>query len=315
MNLARVFCHAKLLELLFVATKAVAQTAHSNKLTFLSLSHHKDKFKEQVEKRGGAFRDTVYCFGEEEGEAWCLLRWCRARKFNFDELIKMVEEATQTRAEAAKQGFYPDPKAALGCDMSLYFAQYPQLYSGFAKNGAPLFISKPGVLNVDAVEQITTLEGILEFHWFIMMHDFGDRLRQQKKDDPNFKRFECVCILDLENLTTAQLTSRSLAIIKTQAAVDSVCFPETMNKMFIINGPFFFSATWSIIKGWLDPRTSSKIEVISSRKAWEKRLLDLVESDSLPCDYGGTGPDTKLTLAASQPGDMKRLQTEVMYVR
>ena len=97
--------------------------------------------------------------------------------------------------------------------------------------------------------------------------------------------------------------------------VDSVCFPETMNKMFIINGPFFFSATWSIIKGWLDPRTSSKIEVISSRKAWEKRLLDLVESDSLPCDYGGTGPDTKLTLAASQPGDMKRLQTEVMYVR
>ena len=38
MNLARVFCHGKLLELLFVATQAVAQTVHSNKLTFLSLS-------------------------------------------------------------------------------------------------------------------------------------------------------------------------------------------------------------------------------------------------------------------------------------
>ena len=38
MNLARVFCHGKLLELVFVATKAVAQTAQSIKLTFLSLS-------------------------------------------------------------------------------------------------------------------------------------------------------------------------------------------------------------------------------------------------------------------------------------
>lgn len=273
------------------------------------------KFKAEVEKRGGDFRSTVYCFGEEEGEAWCLLRWCRARKFNFEDVIKMIEEATETRAEAKRQGFFPDPKAALGCDISLYFAQFPQLYSGFAKNGAPLFISKPGVLNVDAVEQITTLEGILEFHWYIMMHDFGDRLRKRKESDPNFKRFECVCVLDLENLTTSQLTSRSLAIIKTQAAVDSICFPETMNKMIIINGPMFFSATWSLIKGWLDPRTASKIDVISSRSKWEKRLLELVDAESLPRDYGGQGPDTKTTLASQQPGDMKRLSTEVMYVR
>lgn len=273
------------------------------------------KFKEEIGKRDTEIKETIYCFKEEEGECWTICRWLRARKFVYDDAIKMIEEATECRAVAKKDGFYPDPKLALGCDLNLYFAQFPQLYSGVAKNGAPLFISKPGVLNIDAVECLTTLDGILKLHWFIMMHDFGDRLRAQKKETEDFKRFECVCVLDLAKLSTSQLSSRTLAIIKEQAAIDSLCFPETMSKMVIVNAPMFFSATWGIIKGWLDPRTANKISVISSRSSWEKKLKELVDVDQLPSDYGGTGPDTVKTLNAQSPGDMKRLYTEVMYVR
>jgi hypothetical protein len=227
----------------------------------------------------------------------------------------MVEAATEVCDEARQNDFYPDPKAALGCDVSLYEAQYPQLYTGFAKNKAPLFISKPGVLNVDAVECITTLEGILKFHWYIMVHDFAGRLRAEKAKYPDFNQFSCVCVLDLANLTTAQLGSRALAIIKEQSSVDSLCFPETMNKMVLVNAPRFFAATWSLIRGWLDPRTASKISVITSRKVWEKKLLELVDEDQLPSDYGGTAPDTNQTLAESRVGGMARLHTEVLYLR
>jgi hypothetical protein len=274
------------------------------------------KFKAEVDARGGDFKETVYCFGEEEGEVWALCRWLRARKFVYEDVITMIEEATKCRADAKAAEFYPDPRAALGCDMSVYYAQYPQLYSGFAKNGAPLFISKPGVLNVDAMECVTTLNGIVKFHWYIMMHDFGGRLRAQKAKDPHFKKFECVCVLDLTNLTMAQLSQRALAIVKEQSAIDSLCFPETMNKMYIINGPRFFGATWSLIKGWLDPRTANKIEVISSRKAWEKALLDYVDEDQLPSDYGGKGPDTQETIEKEAfTGKLKHMHTEVIYLR
>jgi hypothetical protein len=129
-------------------------------------------------KRGGDFRDTVYCFGEEEGETYTLCRWLRARKFDLAETIKMVEEATVVRSEPRKCNFFPgksfsllglhfferssflsfildrptissfacffkDGRVALGCSPSLFLAHYPQLYPGFAKNGCPLFISKP----------------------------------------------------------------------------------------------------------------------------------------------------------------------------
>jgi hypothetical protein len=274
------------------------------------------KFKEEVEKRDADFSSTIYSFGKEEGEVWALCRWLRARKFVYEDVITMIEEATLTRAEAKILNFYPNPKEALGCDMGVYFAQYPQLYSGVAKNGAPLFISKPGVLNVDAVECITTLQGIVKFHWFVMMHDFGQRLRNQKAKDPHFKRFECVCVLDLNHLTIGQLGSKALAIIKEQAAIDSVCFPETMCKMFIINGPRFFGATWRIIKGWLDPRTANKIEVISDPKSWKKKLLEHVDEDVLPVDYGGKGEDTQMSIENEAfSGNLIRMHNEVMYLR
>jgi hypothetical protein len=274
------------------------------------------KFKEEVDTRDKDFKDTIYSFGAVEGEVFAYCRWLRARKYNLEDTLKMVEEATVCRNEAKIAGFYPESAGALGCDTSHYLSQYPQLYSGFAKNGAPLFISKPGVLNTDAIECVTTIANILKFHWHSQMHDFGNRTRDYKGKNPNFKRFECICIMDLNNLTMGQLSQKTLSIIKDQAAIDSLCFPETLCKMYIVNGPRFFSATWKLIKGWLDPRTASKVEVISSREKWEEKLRDIVNVEELPSDYGGTAPSSTETIQQENySGNLKRVHTEVMYLR
>jgi hypothetical protein len=273
------------------------------------------KFRDEVEKRGGEFKNTVYSFGEVEGEAFCLNRWLRARKFKYDDVIAMIEEATKVRAEARNHDFYPNPVEALGCEPSVFISQYPQLYHGSAMNGCPVFFSKPGVLNVDAIECITTLDGIVKYHWHVMMHDYKMRLLKHKEAHPDFNNFQCVCVLDLEHLSTTQLSQRALGIIKTQTAIDSVCFPETMNKMLLINVPRFFSLTWSIIKGWIDPRTAGKVELISSRKSWEARLRELVDVDQLPSDYGGTGMATTETLARDAPKGVMKQHHELVHVR
>eukprot|EP00565_Helicotheca_tamesis_P003680 CAMPEP_0185738906 /NCGR_PEP_ID=MMETSP1171-20130828/34127_1 /TAXON_ID=374046 /ORGANISM="Helicotheca tamensis, Strain CCMP826" /LENGTH=480 /DNA_ID=CAMNT_0028410291 /DNA_START=51 /DNA_END=1493 /DNA_ORIENTATION=- len=273
------------------------------------------KFRDIVEERGGEFRNTIYSFGEEEGEAYTLCRWLRARKFKLEDVVTMVEEATEVRKDARMHDFYPDPEAALGADVAVFMSLYPQCYSGVAKTGAPVFYSKPGVLNVDGMECITTLDGILKFHWYVMLHDYANRLREQKAKNPEFCRFECVSVIDLDHLTTAQLSQRALNIIKTQTAIDSVCFPETMQKMIIINAPRFFSLSWKVIKGWIDPRTASKVEIISSRHAWEKRMLELIDADQLPSDYGGKGEDTHVTLMSNVTADVNKLYTELMHLR
>ena len=102
----------------------------------------------------------------------------------------MVEEATSLRAKAYLQNFYPNPSDGLGnnVEKSIYLAQYPQIYTGYSKDGYPVLFSKPGVININGLESVTNLDGIFNFHWFSMIHDFGGRFRRQTESDPNFKR-------------------------------------------------------------------------------------------------------------------------------
>jgi len=275
------------------------------------------KFRAEVTKRGGEFKKTVYSFSEEEGEAYCLTRWLRARKYVYSDVIKMVEEATECRSEPLASDYYPDPKAALGIDPAVFISQYPQLYSGFSKIGCPVFYSKPGLLRIAAVECTTTMSGILNYHWHVMQHDYRKRLLGFKEENPEFKRFECVSILDLANLTVGQLGNRTLEIIKKQAFIDSLCFPETMNKTIIVNAPRFFSVTWGLIKGWLDARTVSKIEMFTSIKSAQPCLRELIDVDQIPSDYGGTGESTLVTMEKNgmKSGGMSRLVAELLHIR
>merc|ERR1719223_231273 len=121
--------------------------------------------------------------------------------------------------------------------------------------------------------------------------------------------------MDLEGLSIGTMNSRTLALIKEQINIDSLCFPETLNRMIIVNAPRFFAASWKLIKGWLDARTANKIEIISSRKTMEKRLKELIDADQLPADYGGTGPSVNAVFSQDAAGGMKRFSTEILSVR
>ena len=235
---------------------------------------------------------TVFSFqGAYEEPPYAICRWLRARKYNLIDTIKMVEEATECTAEPRKHAFFPDPAEALSVESSLYIKQYPQIYFGHAKNGCPVFISQPGRLNIEGISNLTNIANIINFHWHAMMHEYVHHLDSMRKtSNGKFKRYECVCILDMSQLTAAKMGKRAMNITKVQSAIDSLCFPETLNKMVIVNAPGFFSLTWKIVRGWIDQRTASKVEVVGSGKErLLKKLSNYIDPDDLPSDYGGNG--------------------------
>lgn len=201
----------------------------------------------------------------------------------------MVEEATECSSEARRNDFYPSQSEALGCDTSYYNRQYPMVYFGHARNGCPVFYSKPAVIDINGIETITAFPNILNYHWNAQMHEFMSKLKTQyKSSDGSYKRYACVCILDLKDVTAAQISKRPLKLIQMQSAIDSLCFPETLSYMAIVNAPGFFALTWRLIKSWIDPRTASKVSVIGTNKdSLVKQLGAVIDLDSLPVDYGG----------------------------
>ena len=264
------------------------------------------KLRRIIEERNDKdlFETAYLSFGEIEERNFALCRWLRARKYDLANTLKMIEEATEMKKIPKRDGFYPDANEALGCPKSVYLTQYPQMYVGFSKLGHPVYISKPGMLNVDGLECITSIQRILNYHWHDMHHNFGRVLEASSNMSSDYKRFECVCIIDLEHLSPAQITKRALNIIKIQTQVDSLCYPETLNKMIIINAPNFFTLTWKIIRKWVDIRTANKVELYnSSKRKWQKRLGELIPLDQLPADYGGTAESFTQIMEESSRND------------
>lgn len=109
---------------------------------------------------------------------------------------------------------------------------------------------------------------------------------------PQYSPYEIAtfAVLDLSGFGLAQSGQKTLDQLKLYINTDNTCYPETLGKMLLINAPYVLSAVWGIVKGWLDPRTVNKIEIISSTEASLKRLRDFIPMDQLPAEYGGAAP-------------------------
>ena len=80
-------------------------------------------------------------------------------------------------------------------------------------------------------------------------------------------------------------TAEARKLVKTSSSIGSDNYPETMNRMFIINAPFMFRAAWSVIKGFLDKKTIAKISIHGDNYTTE--LFEVVDPDNVPEYLGG----------------------------
>lgn len=63
-------------------------------------------------------------------------------------------------------------------------------------------------------------------------------------------------------------------------------YPETLDRIFIIGAPYFFSTVWGWIKRWFDPITVSKIFILSPAEV-KPTLEKFIEPRNIPKQYGG----------------------------
>ncbi|GKT61772.1 sec14 cytosolic factor [Colletotrichum tofieldiae] len=63
-------------------------------------------------------------------------------------------------------------------------------------------------------------------------------------------------------------------------------YPETLDRIFIIGAPVFFSTVWGWVKRWFDPITVSKIFILSPHEVLPT-LEQFIEPRNIPKQYGG----------------------------
>ncbi|KAI8326380.1 hypothetical protein GQ54DRAFT_253138, partial [Martensiomyces pterosporus] len=96
-----------------------------------------------------------------------------------------------------------------------------------------------------------------------------------------------VVIFDLSGISLSMLSHLpALNMLRDMLGKDQLYYPECMHRTFVINAPSMFVTAWNIIKGWLDPRVISKIQILG--KNYSQELLKQIPPYNLPAFLGGT---------------------------
>ncbi len=76
-----------------------------------------------------------------------------------------------------------------------------------------------------------------------------------------------IIIFDLKDLSYS-LDFMALNTFRRTLAVDEAAYPERLHTLYMINTPFFFTTIWSMIRGWINPVTAAKIQMIGAFVLW-----------------------------------------------
>jgi hypothetical protein len=253
------------------------------------------EFREQLKVRDEAYREVVYHGAPIEDEAFALCRLLRAREFRVEETFQMMAENQVPRQwnMAKSQDFYRDLEKHVGCPTAVLMTQIPLVVSGIGKNGATvIYLGAGSGINVEGVECITDMASLVPFVWYFLYEEGKRSLqREAQRHDPSKVTIlaERIIVMDLAGVPGALFSSRGMDFIKEACKVPG-CFPEIINRMYMLNAPFSFNIAWNVIKLFVEPRTVQKTGFFSNKDKATQDLLSFVDTNELLSDYGGTGP-------------------------
>ena len=256
------------------------------------------EFRAELKKRDSAFYEMVKAMHPYEHEAFALCRFLRARDFNKDDVFTMLEEKNQVtnwhNCQKTTPNYYKEfhkIPAFNGCPLPVFITQLPMIHTGIGKNGAIVVYVQAGKINCPGIECIVgDIENALPFVWNRLYHGCRDAMAREKAcSDPATTTVlaEKIMVADLKG--DGGLFSAGMPFLRASPTA-AACFPENVNRTYVLNAPFSFSVIWAVLKQLLEPRTVQKIGFFSTVAKAKKDFLDHIDSEKLLSDYGGTGP-------------------------
>jgi len=249
-----------------------------------------ETFSEEKRQKIKAFRESKAgpYITKDTGDLE-IARWLIARKWDMEASIKMyIDSITWREKENINSIFEWIPKMKTFKFLNDYWpnsilpdksAQF-RTYDGYLVVYEKLCAITPHIL------QAVSLQDLRNFHIYIQELTTRERKRICEEEKSADQYAPVVYVQDLEDLTMSHLTRQNYSMMNSFTDIDSLNYPETVRKVFIINAPAAFTVGWKISQKFLDPATIDKVAILGTE--FKAELLKVIPPASLPEEYGGT---------------------------
>ncbi|KAF5572212.1 phosphatidylinositol phosphatidylcholine transfer [Fusarium pseudocircinatum] len=230
-----------------------------------------------------------------------ILRYLRARRWNVEDAYTQFKETEDWRKANDLDVLYDT------IDLSAYdFSRrlYPQWTGRRDRRGIPLYVFEVKTLDSKTVHEYEKVGASSTFSKAKSDGKTPNGLLRLFALYENLTRFNmpfCTQLLDREHPEVPITLSTNIVDISgvglkqfwnlkqhMQAAsqLATAHYPETLDRIFVIGAPAFFSTVWGWIKRWFDPITVSKIFILGHHEV-KSVLEQYIEPRNIPKKYGG----------------------------
>lgn len=99
---------------------------------------------------------------------------------------------------------------------------------------------------------------------------------------------QSIYVIDLQGIRPRDFVGECVTFVRRACAFCNQHYPERSGCILVINVPSYFHLIWRVVKKFADKKTLDKVKMLRGKDDVLDGLLEFIDIDSIPPEYGGT---------------------------